>query len=215
MLDGNGTVTWADAHLTDIGIGQALRANEFWRVKHAEEHIPTPEAFYVSPLDRCLATAKYTFSGLDLPVPFVPTVKELLREALGVHSCDRRSSATYVKSNYPDYRIEEGFAENDPLWNAKLRESHSQRLFRMKTLLDDIVTSDDSIVISLTSHSGAITELLNAIEHRPFSLQTGGVIPALVKAETVRGQPPKFVIEPGKPPPTCKSDHSKMAWMQN
>lgn len=78
-LDGNGTITWADAHLTDKGVEQAQIANRFWATEIAAQKIPVPETYYTSPLDRCLATADITFSGLTLPSrkPFLPVVKEV------------------------------------------------------------------------------------------------------------------------------------------
>jgi len=78
-LDGNGTITWADAHLTDKGVEQAYIANRFWATEIATQKIPVPESYYTSPLARCLATADITFSGLSLPSrkPFLPVVKEV------------------------------------------------------------------------------------------------------------------------------------------
>lgn len=66
-LDGNDTVTWADAHITPKGEAQALVAHEFWKKALVETKIPAPEKYYSSPLDRCVATANLTFEGLDLP----------------------------------------------------------------------------------------------------------------------------------------------------
>ena len=58
---------------------QAEVAHNFWERELAEQKIPAPETYYVSPLDRALATANITFSGLDLPPkrPFRPEVKEV------------------------------------------------------------------------------------------------------------------------------------------
>lgn len=205
-LDGNGTITWADARLTSVGEDQALAARKFFAAKLEAENIPVPEAFYVSPLERCLKTAKITWGDvLDLPEDdkFRPMVKELLREALGVHTCDRRSDRTYITKNYPHYAIERGFEEDDPLWDPDIRESDSHMVVRLKKLLDDIFSQDENVVISLTSHSGAIGAMLRALGHREFGLQTGGVIPVLVKAERIDGLAPSSSIDPGIPAPTC------------
>ncbi|KIW08730.1 hypothetical protein, variant [Verruconis gallopava] len=204
-LEGDGELKWADAHLTPEGEQQALTANKFWAKALKEEKIPAPESYYSSPLDRCCNTASLTFEGLDLPKdkPFKPLIKELMREVVGVHTCDRRSSATAIKSRWPNFTFEPNFAEEDPLWVADIRESDSQLDQRIKTLLDDIFTNDKHTYISLTSHSGAIGGFLRVLGHEPFGLQTGGVIPVLVKAERVRGQPPPVKVAPGIPPPTC------------
>lgn len=188
-LEGNDTVTWADAHLTEKGIQQARIANAFWAEEIEKEMIPMPEKYYTSPLHRCLATANVTFSGLKLPAtrPFIPEVKELMREVIGVHTCDRRSSKTYIHSEFPAYIIESGFTKNDELWSPGVRETDPSMDSRLKTLLDDVFSHDESTCISFTSHSGAISGLLRVLGHRPFRLSTGGVIPVLVKVETEFG----------------------------
>ncbi|MCJ1356368.1 MAG: hypothetical protein MMC33_006363 [Icmadophila ericetorum] len=204
-LEGNGIMQWADATLTNQGIKQAELVNQFWTSMIKLEKIPTPQKYYTSPLDRCCATAKISFSGIDLPSdrPFTPIIKELLREVNGVHTCDRRSSKTCIHNTYPDYTIEEGFAENDELWEADERESNSALDARLKKLLDDIFEHDDSTFISLTSHSGSIASLLRVLGHRPFRLVTGSVIPVLVKSEKKFEPPNSGEIEPPIKPPVC------------
>ncbi|MCJ1470962.1 hypothetical protein MMC07_009610 [Pseudocyphellaria aurata] len=204
-LEGYGNSYWSDAHLTEKGIQQARKANAFWTHEIATQKIPTPESYYVSPLDRCLATSNVTFSGLELPSghPFIPVVKELLREEIGVHTCDRRSSKSYIRSTYPSYVFEPDFAETDPLWKADERESDSAQEARLKGLLDDVFTHDRSTYISLTCHSGSIAAILRAVGHRDFDLATGAVIPVLLRAETIRGPAPSTSIAPWYPAPTC------------
>lgn len=190
--DGNDTVIWADAHLTEKGIEQARIANKFWALEMATQHIPVPESFYTSPLDRCLATANITFNGLQLPAqqPCVPEVKELLREVIGIHTCDRRSQKTYIHTNFPAYTFEPGFAEDDEMWRPEVRESNSLHDTRMRKLLGDIFTHDDSTYISFTTHSGSIASLLRITGHREFRVPTGAVIPVLIKAEMTHAEPP-------------------------
>ena len=79
---------------------------------------------------------------------------------MGVHTCDRRSSKTYISENYPSYKIEPGFTENDELWVPGLRETNSAQRARSKELLDDIFSHDDSTFISFSSHSGEIAAIL-------------------------------------------------------
>ncbi|KAI9831693.1 MAG: hypothetical protein M1819_004759 [Sarea resinae] len=220
--DGNGTTTWADAHLTPKGIQQALAAHSFWVSQLEAERMPAPEKYYASPLHRCLATANNTFFRLELPEdrPFVPEIKEvchthfpfsrsshipssrkkanisniplflrqqLLRETIGEHTCDRRSTATYIHAEFPDFPFEPAFSETDPLWSPTIRETHAQHDRRMKKLLDDVFTHDGSAFISFTSHSGAIASILRVLQHREFPLLTGAAIPVLVKAKMVGG----------------------------
>lgn len=111
--DCNGTVVWADAHIDANGILQAQKANAFWLSRLELQKIPLPETYYTSPLIRCLETANITFSTLPLPrnQPFIPIVKELFREGISGHTCDRRSNRSYIHDNFPTYVIEKGFSE--------------------------------------------------------------------------------------------------------
>lgn len=124
-----------------------------------------------------------------------PTVKELLREGISIHTCDNRRNRTYIHDLFPDWRIEDGFAETDELWNGITRETSDAEAVRSKKVLDEIFTelneietsvcelSNDNLFVSVTSHSGQIGSLLSVLGHRSFSLSTGAVIPVLVRAE--------------------------------
>jgi broad specificity phosphatase PhoE len=183
-LEGDGKVIWADAHLTEVGKQQVLQAHEFIATQLSEKLMPAPESYYVSPLYRCLETANLTYAGLKLPHdrPFKPIIKELLREDNGEHTCDRRSSRTFIHRAFPEWRFESGFSEQDLLWRADHRETHAEHDVRTRTFMDELFSSDRSTYVSLTSHSGAIASKLRVLGHRDFPLPTGGMIPLLVKA---------------------------------
>jgi broad specificity phosphatase PhoE len=121
-----------------------------------------PETYYTSPLTRCLQTANITFSGLDLPSrqPFIPTIKELFREGISGHTCDRRSTKTEIHDSFPGYLIEEGFSELDLLWKKGVGEVSADEDVRSKKVLDEVFGTDDSTYISITSHSGEIASIL-------------------------------------------------------
>lgn len=106
---------------------------------------------------------------------------------MGQHTCDRRSTASEIADEYPEYRFEAGFSEEDKLWDREVRESDEHRTERLRGLLNDIFAHDESTYISLTAHSGAITSILEVLGHRRFALATGAVIPVLVLVE--RGVP--------------------------
>lgn len=149
--------------------------------------MPAPEKYYTSPLYRCLQTANSTFSGLDLPAdkPFKPVVKELLREVMGEHTCDKRSSKTVIRTAVPSWEIEPGFTEEDELWLPDHRETISEHDARTQELLDDIFEHDQHTFIAFTSHSGAEASLLRVIGHREFRLPTGALLPLFVKATKI------------------------------
>lgn len=156
------------------------------------QHIKPPQSFYVSPLSRCLQTAQYTYSNLSLPAdhPFVPTVKEYFREGISIHTCDRRSNRTYIASSFPTYHIEPTLSEYDEEWNGITAESSTAQLYRSYYVLDSVFSTDPASIISITTHSGEAASMLSAIGHIPFSLNTGAIIPVLVKAETKKAPAP-------------------------
>ncbi|OTB07014.1 hypothetical protein M426DRAFT_257423 [Hypoxylon sp. CI-4A] len=186
-VDGDGHSTWSDAHLTEKGKAQAQTLNAFWRDSTVSIKIPLPQKFYTSPLARCLETTKITYSDLNAPAdrPFKPMIKERLRERFGVHTCDRRSPRSWIASNYPDYEIEPSLTEADELWKADVRETESEVADRVAKFLDDVFTSDDSYIISLTAHSGLIRALYNVTNHRDVWVSAGALVPVLIKAEVV------------------------------
>ncbi|CZT45224.1 related to GPI anchored protein [Rhynchosporium secalis] len=205
LQPGNSTSTWSDALLTPAGEAQALVAHAFWAHLITTQKIPFPETYYTSPLLRCLATASLTFSNLDLPKdrPFIPTIKENIREVIGVHTCDRRSGKSVIKSKYPDWPFEDGFAEEDPLWSAELRETDEALDQRTLRAIEDIFSTDDHTYISLSTHSGQIASMLRVLNHRVFGLGTGQAIPVLVKAEKLPGPAPVKGDAPWMPVKTC------------
>jgi hypothetical protein len=102
------------------------------------------------------------------------------------HTCNRRSTRSWIAANYPDFEFEAGFTEEDELWTGVTTEVSAAQDFRSKALLDDIFSNDDNTYLSFSSHSGEITSLLRVIGHQPFRLSTGQIIPVLVKAETIQ-----------------------------
>jgi broad specificity phosphatase PhoE len=197
-LDGDGNMTWANAELTPVGVEQALKVNEFWKSAIAKVGIPSPETYYVSPLQRCLQTAHITFSDVRFPADkeFKPIIKELLREALGVHTCDRRDTKGTIHGLWPEYKFEAGFSEEEQLWDPDYRESGSQQVHRLLLFLDDIFNSDPNIFISCTSHSGSISSIQEGIGHRNFQLQTGAVMPVFLKGQRKSGPRPDTHVDP-------------------
>jgi broad specificity phosphatase PhoE len=190
-LNGNSTNSWVDARITPNGIAQAQIVNKLWARLIQQQDIETPETYYTSPLTRCLQTANISFYGLNLPKhkPFKPIVKEYLREGISIHTCDHRGNKSYIQSAYPGYVIEPNFAEYDYLWNGVTAETSAAQNLRSLAALDSIFSSPGHIgrVLSITSHSGEISSLLTVLGHIAFPLNTGAVIPVLVKAETVEG----------------------------
>ncbi|KAI1100917.1 phosphoglycerate mutase-like protein [Jackrogersella minutella] len=204
-LEGNGTTVWRDAKLTQAGIAQCTKANNFWKYALAVEKIPAPQSYYSSPLIRSATTANLTFNGLDLPAgrPFAPTIKEYFREGISMRTCDERSNRTYIHSLLPAFKFEEGFTENDELWKGYEGETSDAQLKRTKIVLDEIFSNDDSTWISTTSHSGQISTNLKVLNHIKFSLSTGQAIPALIKAVNLKVEPVTTTVQSWTAESTC------------
>jgi len=102
-----------------------------------------------------------------------------------VHTCDKRRSASYIASTFPGVVLEQGFAENDPLYSPDWRESHAHVAERAKKVLDYIFFEDavakDEVLVSITAHSGFINGLIAVTGHPRYALPTGGILPMVVK----------------------------------
>ncbi|KAG0635837.1 histidine phosphatase superfamily [Tuber brumale] len=179
MQGTNGTYTWGpDAKLSPRGHSEVARTSKAW--KHQVPYgVPLPESHHVSPLSRSLSTLVETWKPVALNPPR-PICHELLRETLSLHYSDKRSKASYLRETYPE--VEFPIEEEDPLWNF-LRESEIGRNMRIKHVLDEILNNDPNTYIGMTSHLGVINSTLVALGHRPYALQTAGVLPVVVKVE--------------------------------
>jgi len=190
--EGNGTVTWVDAHLTDEGIKQTTHLGELWTEWTRDSGVPLPDTVYTSPLARCLETTKLVYSNVVTQHggtgTFQPIVKESLRERLTDHTCDKRSSKTWIEEHYPDYVLEPGFVEEDVLWKADAFETDEAHTARKQRLLEDIWINDrEARFISLTTHSYAISAILEVVGAPHFRVGEGEVVALLVKGEKVAG----------------------------
>lgn len=86
----------------------------------------------------------------------------------------------------------------DQLWDATYQESAAQEALRLQQQLNQVCSpfrppshgltlaqifaTDPSTFISITAHSGIINAFFTAIEHHKFSVQTGGLVPVVIKA---------------------------------
>ncbi|KAI5791074.1 phosphoglycerate mutase [Geopyxis carbonaria] len=198
MRDGNGTSVWADAALTPTGSLQARSAHTAWQTQ-LSAGAPLPRAFYTSPLSRAASTHHLTWSNTTT---HAPTVLEALRETLGIHTCDRRRPRSALAADYPGFRFERGFAEEDGLWDPVLREPDAARRERVREALDAIlggrangesgheerggegesrVKREKETYIAISAHGGVIGSVLEVLGHRNWPLGTGAMVPVVVK----------------------------------
>jgi broad specificity phosphatase PhoE len=186
-LDGDGTIVWADAKLDEDGIEQAEELGRIWLDTVTDEKMPLPGSLYTSPLARCLETTRLVFAKTfqKQGVKFRPVVKELLRERLTNHTCDRRSSRSWVETNYPDYLIEPAFSEEDVLWTGGRWETMDEHAARKQEVLEEIFSTDENAFVGLSTHSYAISAILRTLGLFEFRVREGSTITLFVKAEKV------------------------------
>ncbi|KAK4040175.1 phosphomutase PMU1, partial [Parachaetomium inaequale] len=168
------------------GISLARHLGDLWVEWAGTVGVPLPETLYTSPLARCLETTKLVYApvmathGRSLR----PLVKELLRERLTDHTCDKRSTRPWIADNYPTYVLDQDFETEDTLWTADRYETNLEHVARKRRLLEEIFANDKSTFVSLNYHSLirdlAILEVVGAPH---FRVSEGAIIPLLVKAE--------------------------------
>ncbi|KAF4458153.1 hypothetical protein F53441_4 [Fusarium austroafricanum] len=185
--NGDDKETWFDAFLTEVGEKQAQELNSFWTDLINTQGAPLPKVFYTSPLARCLQTTDIVFSSLmaSQTPPMQPIVKELLRERITRHTCDYRRNRTWIAKNYPSYKIEDGFAEEDEFTNRVEPETDEEHVVRKQRALEDIFneTTKDDDFLSLTVHSYAIRAIQGAVGGSIFRTREGTSIAMLVRGE--------------------------------
>lgn len=151
----------------------------------SSEKMSVPDGLYSSPLRRCLKTLEITFRKAveDQGKPFKPAIKELLRERLGVHTCDRRSNRTWIQKSYPKFSIEDRFTENDELWDSNVRETLDEHTRRTSELLVDLFENDNSMFMYLSVHSGTIMSIFRATGYLEIPVAAGAIFPLLIRAK--------------------------------
>lgn len=184
-MEGDGKMTWApDPDLTELGVSQAKDNNKVWQ-QQITKGIRIPTQWFASPFSRSIDTLINTWDNIVDISQIKPLIKEDLRETWGVHLCDKRAPRSTIESKYvpKGFLIEDGFVEDDIYYQDDERESIEHHSIRVNRAFQFIFNnySNDS-VINITSHSGTIRSQLLVLNHRAFSIGTGGMIPVFVKA---------------------------------
>ncbi|KAL0639306.1 putative phosphoglycerate mutase pmu1 [Maublancomyces gigas] len=161
LLDGNGTSRWDDAELTPKGIEEAKKASAAFK-DQVKAKFPLPDIYYSSPLSRAASTLEITWgnitlSGHNAAKPIFKEPLQGFRETIGIHTCDRRNTKTWLHKKYPSFTFEGDFVEVDKLWDPAWREPNEVRNRRASDALNEIFADTSDTFISITAHSGAIT----------------------------------------------------------
>lgn len=164
-----------DPSLTPEGVRDAQHAGQLLRELVHEEDAPRPLIVYTSPLRRCIQTAMYAIGSLRLDQKITLCVKEGLREWKGYdhnHQSDRRNTTPNILSLFNDLKrklrvnvdIEldgQQDAEDDPI----MRETYVDVDRRIREVLDDIFSDDDSTCSMLVLHNRSNKSVLRVMGH--------------------------------------------------
>lgn len=170
-----------DPELTELGINQGKENNQVWKQQLAKG-CPLPTKYIASPLQRSCNTLLLTMKDIFPPNHKVIIV-EKVREIIGYHLCNKRSTATEILERFGQYgfELEPGFTENDELYTEE-EEKFDEHCMRINGFLQDLFNEHPDQVINVTSHGGTIKCFLAVIGHRNFTISTGGMIPVVIKA---------------------------------
>ncbi|KAF8323498.1 uncharacterized protein EI90DRAFT_2384115 [Cantharellus anzutake] len=156
--------------------------NEYWSKLNTDGEIiwgPDPKLTPLGEREAQKLGGPFTLGGginlNDLPevkARFSPLVVEYIRETNGEHTCDMRRTYGEIHSDFPTYRFEGSFTEQDGLWTPE-RETDTHVAIRVRDVLDRIFESDANLFISITSHSGWIGGLRSVTGHHDYNLPTG------------------------------------------
>ncbi|KAI9059301.1 phosphoglycerate mutase-like protein [Trametes sanguinea] len=188
-LNGDEEIVWGpDPDLTALGVSQAQAARRLWETER-ERGVPLPQTQYASPMRRALRTWHEIFVESDLLSQEQRRVLilEYLREEYGEHTCDLRFPRSTIAQKFPPpiYQFEEGFTEEDSLWKPDERESKEHVRQRGRAVLDRIFSYDKETYIGITAHSGIINGFIGTMGRPRYPLPTGGILPLVIKADTV------------------------------
>ena len=198
LPNGETIVFGPDPFLTSLGEQQAQFMNDAFKREISEFGCPLPSKLFCSPFTRSAQTLSITMNGITISKdgtdakvlagkPLSPLVTENLRETIGSHLCDKRSTKSIFQKRLSGwgFQFEDGFSEEDVLYRDDWREPISDQAIRANKFLQFLFSTeeykDDQIVYN-ASHAGEIKALLIATGHRQYTVPTAGMIPLLVKA---------------------------------
>lgn len=190
-FNGEHYVWGPDPFLTAKGEAQAKLMNEAF-TNELQIGCPLPTRLFSSPFTRSAQTLTITWDGIlvsqdpDFKGRLLPLVKEDLRETIGSHTCDKRSTKSIFLERLPNWGFhhEANFTEDDTLYLDNWREPLSDHAIRANRFLQDLYQYDDEIIYC-SSHSGEMKALLLATGHRAFAVPTAGMIPLVLKMTAI------------------------------
>ena len=123
----------------------------------------SPELVIVSPMLRCIQTAKLSFRDHVSTAPWVS--HEGCREELGLLVGNKRRSITEIKEDYPEINFDDIVHDEDVLWDeyGDRRETLLEKSERIYEFLTKYVRDRPEKEIAIVCHSAYLFTLLNAV----------------------------------------------------
>ena len=123
----------------------------------------SPDLVIVSPMLRCIQTAKLSFRDHVSTVPWVS--HEGCREELGLLVGNKRRSITDIKADYSEINFDDIEHDEDVLWDeyGDRRETLLEKSERIYKFLTEYVRSRPEKEIAIVCHSAYLFTLLNAV----------------------------------------------------
>lgn len=122
-----------------------------------------PELVIVSPMLRCIQTAKLSFRDFDNSAPWVS--HEGCREELGLLVGNKRRPITEIREDYPEIDFSDIVHDADVLWDeyGDRRETLLEKSERIYEFLTEYVRQRPEREIAIVCHSAYLFTLLNAV----------------------------------------------------
>lgn len=116
---------YQDTSLTKKGYDESIYLKSIWG------EINNIELVLTSSLTRCIETSLNIFSGIDIPIIALETIKEYPQ---GLQYCNKRSNINILKKNFPRVDFSNIQTDEDTLWDPENKESIEQLNKRIEDL---------------------------------------------------------------------------------
>ena len=140
----------ADPRLTPIGINQAKYLNKNWT------DLENIDLVIVSPLRRCLQTAKHIFHGRNIQMIAFEEAREY---PMGQQYSNKRSNKSELRKEFPFVNFVNLKTEQDTLWDPNNYEDLHNLATRVKKI-KKIIENRPEKNIALVAHSTFLMKLL-------------------------------------------------------
>ncbi|KAF1322219.1 Phosphomutase pmu1, partial [Globisporangium splendens] len=146
---------YLDTGLTEIGINDARSKGPAPLAAERANGMPTIERIIVSTLSRTIQTAQNFFEGYPVVSPQFVSM-ELCRERLGMHTPNKRTTLTKLKTKFPTvdfaFKGAEILDEEDVLWDPNHMETDPEIQVRAVQFLEQFFDVIPDTHVAVVAH---------------------------------------------------------------